>query len=295
MASLLVRCEYSIHGDLHEEVCMVPLPGLHVPNSQVVCRLDKSLYGLKQASRQWNAKLIEFLIECGYVQFKADYSLFTKSSTTGFTVVLVYVDDLVLAGDDIGEIESLRKRLHDDKFSIKDLGKHKYFLGFEVARSAKGITLYQRKYALDLLKDSGLLGAKPASTPMDYHLKLHKEGGDPLPNPFIYRRLVRKLLYLTHTRPDICYAVNHLSQYLDKPTSYHLIAVHRVLRFIKKSLAQGLFFPTESDNRLKGFSDLDWGACLDTGKSVTVMCFFLGPSLISWKSKKQSTVQHPFS
>lgn len=154
---------------------MIPPPGLTVPTSKTVCRLDKSLYGLKQASRQWNAKLTNFLLQCGYTQSKADYSLFIKSSQGYFTAVLVYVDDLILAGDNIDEIESLKKKL-DDKFSIKDLGMLKFFLGFEIARSNKGIVLYQRKYALDLLKDSGLLGAKPSSTPMDSSQKLHREG-----------------------------------------------------------------------------------------------------------------------
>lgn len=89
---------------------MVPPLGLQLPSLDLVCKLDKSLYGLKQASRQWNAKLTELLIQCGYYQLKADYSLFTKSSTSGFTTIIVYVDDLVLAGDNLHEIEDLKKK-----------------------------------------------------------------------------------------------------------------------------------------------------------------------------------------
>lgn len=116
-------------------------PGLHVSAPHTVCKLQKSLYGLKQASRQWNAKLTQALIETGYVQSKSDYSLFTKNTTTGLTCILVYVDDLVLAGDDFNEIRSIKQHL-DALFSIKDLGTLKFFLGIEVARSKQGITLY---------------------------------------------------------------------------------------------------------------------------------------------------------
>ncbi|MCI25510.1 retrovirus-related Pol polyprotein from transposon TNT 1-94, partial [Trifolium medium] len=136
---------------------MKPPPGLSLAHPDMVCKLQRSLYGLKQASRQCNAKLTKTLISSGYVQSKADYSLFTKNTTTGFTVILVYVDDLVLGGTDLNEIHQL-KALLDKKFSINDLGSLKYFLGFEVARSKTGISLCQRKYTLDLLQDSGLLG-----------------------------------------------------------------------------------------------------------------------------------------
>lgn len=209
-----------LHGDLKEEVYMSPPPGLKITDPSLVCRLDKSIYGLKQASRQWNAKLTEVLLSSGYVQSKSDYSLFTKAVNTGFTAILVYVDDLVLTGTDLAEIESIKKLL-DSRFSIKDLGALKYFLGLEVARSQRGISLSQRKYALDLLQDTGLLAAKPSSTPMDCKSKLHKNSGDAHTDITGYRRLIGRLLYLTHTRPDISYAVSNLSQFLDAATVEH--------------------------------------------------------------------------
>ncbi|GAU47119.1 hypothetical protein TSUD_98960 [Trifolium subterraneum] len=138
-----------LHGDLNEEVYMQAPPGLALPHPNLVCKLQRSLYGLKQASRQWNAKLTETLIASGFTQSKADYSLFTKKTCQGFIAILVYVDDLVLGGTDMTEINQL-KALLDQKFSIKDLGSLKYFLGFEVARSKSGISLCQRKYTLAL-------------------------------------------------------------------------------------------------------------------------------------------------
>ena len=259
-----------------------------------MCKLKKSLYGLKQASRQWNAKLTEVLLSSGYQQSKSDYSLFTKHDHTSFTAILVYVDDLVLAGNNLSEIQSM-KSLLDAKFKIKDLGNLKYFLGMEVARTPKGIALYQRKYTLDLLQDVGLLGAKPVSTPMDYTLKLSKGSGNPLLDHSAYRSLVGKLLYLTQTRPDISFAVGKLSQFLDCPTSIHHQAAIRVLKYLKSAPATGLFFAADSDLKLKGFFDSNWGACPDTRRSVTGFCFFLGSSLVSWKSKKQTTISRSSS
>ncbi|MCH79432.1 retrovirus-related Pol polyprotein from transposon TNT 1-94 [Trifolium medium] len=278
-----------LHGDLHVEVYMKPPPGLHLSSPDLVCKLQRSLYGLNQASRQWNAKLTETLISTGYKQSKADYSLFTKQSSTGFTAILVYVDDLVLGGTDTNEIVQL-KSLLDTKFSIKDLGTLKYFLGFEVARSKLGISLCQRKYTLDLLQDTCLLATKPCPTPMQPQLQLHKSSGSPISDPTTYRRLIGRLLYLTHSRPEIAYAASKLSQFLDSPNDAHMLAGLHILRYLKNNPGQGFFFSSSSSLNLKGYSDSDWGACPDTRRSTTRFCFFLGTLLISWKSKKQSVV-----
>ncbi|GAU48976.1 hypothetical protein TSUD_245670 [Trifolium subterraneum] len=283
-----------LHGDLNEEVYMKPPPGLDLSHPNLVCKLQKSLYGLKQASRQWNTKLTETLLASGYIQSKSDYSLFTKHSTSGFTVILVYVDDLVLGGTDEHEITAVKTLLHN-KFSIKDLGVLKYFLGFEVARTKQGISLCQRKYTLDMLSDAGLLGTKPCSTPMQPHQQLHKTSGTILSDPTAYRRLVGRLLYLTHSRPEIAYAVSKLSQFLSAPTNEHMLAGLHVLKYLKTNPGKGLFFRSDSSLQVKGFCDSDWASCPDTRRSTTGYCFFLGTSLISWKSKKQNVVSRSSS
>lgn len=146
-------------------------------------------------------------------------------------------------------------------FSIKDLGTLRYFLGIEVSRSAKGIFLCQRKYVLDILTDSGMTGSRPSNFPIEQHLHLRPNNGTPLSDPAAYRRLVGRLLYLTVTRPDIQYAVNTLSQFMQNLHSAHLDAANRVLRYLKGSVGMGLFLSASSPLSLVGYADSDWAGC----------------------------------
>ena len=168
-----------LHGELEEEVYMQVPPGLAVENPKLVCRLQRSLYGLKQASRQWFTKLSSFLVSHGFQQSNSDHSLFLKLTRSVTTILLVYVDDIILTGKIILEIQDITTLL-DQEFKIKDLGDLKFFLGLEIARTTDGIHLCQRKYALDILSDSGMLGCKPHSTPMDYSMKLQMNSGNSL-------------------------------------------------------------------------------------------------------------------
>ncbi|XP_057459231.1 uncharacterized mitochondrial protein AtMg00810-like [Actinidia eriantha] len=217
-----------------------------------------------------------------------------EKSGSSFVALLVYMDDVLLASDSILEIESLKTFLNE-KFTIKDLRQLKYFLGLEVARSKIGISLCQRKYALDLLEDTGLSSSRLIAFPMESTLKLSANDTNLYDDPSGYRRLIGRLLYLTITRPDLAYSVQVLSQFLAKPAVSHHQATTRVLRYLKALPGQGLFFPSSSDFQLKGFSNNDWAGCVDTQRSVTGFAIFLGSSLISWKSKKQVIISRSFT
>ncbi|XP_070673914.1 uncharacterized mitochondrial protein AtMg00810-like [Malus domestica] len=258
---------------------------VHLP----VHQLNKSLYGLKQASRNWFSTFSVTIQKAGYQQSKADYSLFTKAQGTSFTAVLIYVDDILLIGNDLQEMERLKTFLLT-RFRIKDLGDLKYFLGIEFSRCQKGIFMFQRKYALDILQDSGLMGARPDKFPIEQNLKLTPIDGALLDDPTKYRRLVGRLIYLTVTRPDIVFSVRALSQFMHEPRKPHWDAALRILRYIKGTPGQVLLFPVSDNLELKAFCDSNWGACHATRRSVTGYCVFLGNSLISWKSKKQDNV-----
>ncbi|KAM2897969.1 hypothetical protein COP2_007552 [Malus domestica] len=191
-------------------------PGFGRKGETRVCKLNKSLYGLKQASRQWFIKLSSALKAASFHQSCSDYSLFVRNSQGSFMALLVYVDDVILAGNNLREIEETKLFL-SRHFKLKDLGKLKYFMGIEVARSKQGIALCQRKYALEILEDAGFLGAKPSRFPVEPNLSLTQTDGTLLHDPSSYRRLVGRLIYLTITRPDLTYVVNMLSQFMDKP------------------------------------------------------------------------------
>lgn len=199
-----------LHGTLEEEVYMALPPGITSTKPNQVMKLLKSIYGLKQSSRQWfAASLCNFLILKGYIQSTSDYSLFIKHDAHSFTALLVYVDDLILAGNDLQEITSIKSELHN-RFKIKDLGIGylKYFLGLETARSKTRIHICQRKYTLDILSECGFLASKPVNTPMTKGTHLTQQGGIHLADPASYRRLIGKLLYLTTTRPNISFVCN---------------------------------------------------------------------------------------
>ena len=279
-----------LHGDLSEEVYMEQPPGFVAQGEYgKVCRLKKSLYGLKQSPRAWFGKFSEVVIEFGMKKSDHDHSVFYKQSDAGCILLAVYVDDIVITGSDKQGISKLKNFLQT-KFQTKDLGVLRYFLGIEIARGRKGIFLSQRKYVLDLLKETGMIGAKPSDTPMIPNVKLGLEDGELLEDPERYRRLVGKLNYLTITRPDIAFSVSVVSQFMNSPRTSHWNAVMHILSYLKKAPGRGILYKNSGHCRVKGFSDADWTGCPMDRRSTSGYCVFVGGNLVSWKSKKQAVV-----
>jgi Reverse transcriptase (RNA-dependent DNA polymerase) len=278
-----------LHGELHEEVYMRLPPGFASNQPGKICKLKKSLYGLRQAPRMWFSKLTAALQAYGFSQSRADYSLFAIRQGDIFLTVLVYVDDLVIAGNNSEEIRRFKQYL-STTFHMKDLGLLKYFLGIEIARGTKGLFLSQRKYTLDIIAECGLLGAKPMPTPMEQNHNLAKATGDLMKDPERYRRLVGRLIYLTITRPELCYAVHTLAQFMQSPLQTHYDAAFRVVRYLKGNPGQGILLRSDNDLQLYGYCDSDWASCPITRRSLTGYFVMLGQSPISWKTKKQHTV-----
>ncbi|XP_019255062.1 PREDICTED: uncharacterized protein LOC109233640 [Nicotiana attenuata] len=263
--------------------------GLKVEDTQLVCRLRKSLYVLKQASRQWYDKLAESLYSRGFRHSTNDYSLFYKKQGESSVFVAVYVDDVILTGTNLEEIKALKTHLHN-QFKIKDLGKLHYFLGLEMLYKDDGVLISQRKFITDLLKEYDCMGYSVVSSPLDSSTKLKAEEGPLMSDPSYYRKLVGKLNFLTNTRLDIAYSVQHLSQFMQTPREPHLKAAIHVLKYLKKDPTLGIFLSKDPSYKIIAYCDSDWAACPDSRRSVSGYLVLFGGSPISWKSKKQTTV-----
>ncbi|TYK30390.1 putative mitochondrial protein [Cucumis melo var. makuwa] len=277
-----------LNGTLSEEMYMKPPPGTSSPPHKV-CLLRRALYGLKQAPRAWFATFSSTITQLGFTSSPHDTALFTRHTPQGIVLLLLYVDDMIITGNDPQAISDLQHYL-GQHFEMKDLGSLNYFLGLEVSRRSDGYLLSQAKYASDLLARSGITDSNTASTPLDPNVHLTPYDGVPLEEVSLYRQLVGSLIYLTVTRPDIVYAVHIVSQFMAAPRTIHFTAVLRILRYIKGTLGHGLQFSSQSSLVLSGYSDADWAGDPTDRRSTTGYCFYLGDSLISWRSKKQSVV-----
>ena len=267
-----------LQEELDEEVYMVSPPSFgRKGECKQVCNLTKALYGVKQASRHWFTKLSSTIIQQGFIQSKFDYYVLTKVEKFSIIILLVYVDDILIASNNVTIVDDFKKFL-DNKFKLKDLGILKYFLGLEVARNTKGISLCQRKYTIKVLSDAGFLASKPVYTPMKQFAKFSSSNSSDLS---MNRRLVGKFLYLTLIKPDIGYVVHKLNQYLSSPKLPRLQAAYKVLKYLKNNPRQGLFFFSQSTLHLKSYCDVDWVGCPKTRRSIFGFCVFLGDSLIS--------------
>ncbi|KAL6142291.1 hypothetical protein ACLB2K_060574 [Fragaria x ananassa] len=281
-----------LHGDLEEDVYMRLPPGHpREQEARMVCKLHKALYGLKQSPRAWHSKLSLVLLASGFTRSHVDSSLFVqtvRNNNIGKLVVLVYVDNLIVTGDNMDEIKALKLALHN-VFAIKDLGVLKYFIGIELDQSSHGLFLNQRKYVVDLLTKAGMQGSKHARTPLDSKMKLDIEG-ELLTDVCSYQCLVGKVIYLTITRPDFTYAVSLVSQFMHSPTTHHLSIVKRILRYLKDTVSRGILMRNNGHFKMEGYSDSDWAGNAIDRKSTTGYCTFIGGNLVTWKSKKQTVV-----
>lgn len=276
-----------LNGKLSEEIYMKQPPGFE--NGSKVCRLKKSLYGLKQAARSWNQELERVLISCGCVQSEIDNCLYTIKVDGKVGYVLVYVDDLLIAGDDDHVIDYVVQSIQKE-FKVKDLGNVNNFLGIQVTKDSSGdFYVSQENYIGKIIKEAGLVEAKTSKVPLDPgYEKLNCE--DKI-SDHEYRKLIGMLLYVSvNSRPDITASVSILSQKLSCPTKLDLLEVKRVIRYLKGTLDFKLkVSDVHNDLMLQAYSDANWGENRDDRKSNSGYICMLGGT-ISWSCRKQSCV-----
>lgn len=275
-----------LYGELKENVYMKQPVG-YEDGSERVCKLKKSLYGLKQASRCWNQKFTSFIRKFDFKQSAYDACVFVRQKENTMTVIAIYVDDGLIATNNTSEIDEITLYLQEC-FEIK-VSEAKYFLGLQIERLSDGsIRIHQGAYAKKVLSRFNMMDCNPVSAPMDCNQNLGDFVNDEHYKSYPYRQAVGSLMYLTiGTRPDISYAVGVVSRYLDRPSAAHVEAVKRIMKYIRGTLNTGILYESNDKFDFVGYSDADHAGDTETRKSTSGYVFHIGSGVISWASMRQ--------
>ena len=255
-----------------------------------MCKLKKSIYGLKQSPRCWNKRIHSYLVENGFNRSLSDYALYIKREGEEVIILGLYVDDIVILSKFESSMREVKKNLSSE-FKMVDFGEISEILGVRVRRDNETLFLDQSKYAEEVLRRFGMDSFKEIGTPLNTGEKLSKSSMSEEEGVFPYREAIGSIMYLMlMTRPDLAASVQILSRFMEKPTRIHWEAIKRVLRYIQGTKEIGLKFQRTQKFELYGFCDSDWGGCLDTRRSTSGYVFLLGGAAVSWSSKRQATV-----
>jgi hypothetical protein len=279
-----------LNGLLKETVFMRQPPGFAQPGQEkLVCKLQKSLYGLKQSPRAWYEKIDTVLKKLGLQRSTSDGNMYFMHKDGDTLILMLYVDDLFIIGSSDRLISWLKTFLHKE-FNMTDLGMVKRYLGISFKNVPPGIFLHQCDYALSILTDFGMAQCKSAPSPLPEGLVLVTNMDSPYVDSTYYCKLVGKLIFLTITRPDLAYAVSRVSSYMANPQQTHLDAAKYILHYIHGTINHGILYRAGSPLEAIGFTDVDWGSCPETRRSMGAYIFTLAGGPISWQSKRQITV-----
>ena len=297
-----------LNGDLDEEIYMRQPDGFVVPGKeQLVCKLNKSLYGLKQAARAWYTKIDRVLLELGFSRLEADHCVYQFHDGDNVVIyIALYVDDLLILSNSMRRLDQFKNQL-SQIFQMKDLGEAHYVLGFQIHRDrqARTLSISQGEYIKNVLDRFDMLDCKSVTTPLATGVKLLKSDCPTSPqqveemSKVPYQQAIGAIMYaMQGTRPDIAYAVTALSQFSHNPGHVHWTGVKRLLRYLKGTIDYKLTYtgsPSSSVSirsfpALSGYCDADWGSDLNDRRSITGYVFTLAGGAISWQSKKQPTV-----
>jgi hypothetical protein len=284
------------YGDLDEEIYMEQPEGFHQGGPNMVCRLKKGLYGLKQASRQWNKKIHSVLLSMGFTRIKADAAIYVYSKDNVKIIVPIFIDDITFAGNSKTQIDSCVQDL-SKHFKLRDLGETKFLLGIEISRnrSKHSLSLSQKQYILNILERFGLSNCSTVQTPMNPGLVLTKEDSAKTEKEkaeIPYLEAVGALQYLAlHTRPDIAYAVGYLGRFNHCYGETHWKAVKHVFRYLKGTLDYKLTYQGPLEPHIfTTYADASHMDSFDTGKSTGGYLTLIGGGAIGWSSKLQDFV-----
>jgi len=282
-----------LNGDLEHAIYMEPPPGSpdYGANS-VVWKLERSLYGLKQASRAWYQKAKEEFGQLGFTQCDMDHSIFIhKGPDQELCIIALYVDDLMVLSNDVNLLNQKKDELKST-FKMKDLGPIHWFLGLEITRdrSRHLISVSQTRYVSDVIEHFGFTNARPISTPIAVNFRLPRLDS-PEVNVRDYQSRIGSIMYaMLGTRPDIAYVVGMLSQYLAHPGMDHLNAINRVLKYLNSTKDYKLIYDgNSSEGDFSVYCDSDWAGDSRDHRSISGYVFKIAGAAVSWSSKKQSS------
>ncbi|CAM8917621.1 unnamed protein product [Rhodiola kirilowii] len=264
--------------------------GFIVPGNETkVCKLIKSLYGVKQAPKQWHQKFDDVILSNGCRLNQADKCIYSKFDNSGNGVIIcLYVDDMLIFGTDQKQVD-LTKDFLSSSFAMKDMGEADVILGIRIKRENKSLALSQSHYVEKVLKKFNCLNCSSVSTPMDPSVKLLPNTGEAV-SQFEYPQVIGCLMYaMTSTWPDIAYAVGKLSRYTSNPSNLHWEAIRRVLKYLKGTMNYGLVY-AGFPSVLEGYTDASWITNLEDHSSTSGWVFLLGGGAISWVSKKKTCI-----
>ena len=304
-----------LNGNLEENIYMEQPEGFAVKGKEhLVCKLNKSIYGLKQASRQWYQKIDSVLINMYFARLESDHCVYYAKMKDVILLVALYVDDIIILSNSLMKLESLKKEL-SQLFAMKDLGEIHFILGIRIERNRKNrtISLSQSEYVKNIVTRYGMIWSKTASTPLDVGVKLSKKDSITTADETSiteqhdnydsskYQSALGAVMYaMIATRPDISFAVTALSQFSKNPGNSHWLSLKRLLKYLKGTMNFKLVYGAHNYDRpiekhsaeelITGFCDADWGSNIDDRRSITGYIFLFNGSAISWKSKKQPSV-----
>jgi len=271
-----VKAAY-LHAPIDYEIYMEQPQGYHVNSEKgekLVCKLNKSIYGLKQSGRNWNMMLHDFLVENEFVQSQTDNCIYTKLTEKEKVILLVWVDDIVVAASNEKCANDVKGKLKN-KFKMKELGQLSHFIGIDFTHTVETVKMNQSRYIGKILERFGMSECKSRATPSEVKCDLTPEGDQT--DQRKYRGMLGSLIYImTCTRPDISWIVSKLSQYMSDPREKHMTAVKHVYRYLKGTKDLELCYKKyDIKLELMGYSDADWANDPKDGKSTTGYCFSL--------------------
>ncbi|SGY18634.1 BQ5605_C014g07419 [Microbotryum silenes-dioicae] len=284
-----------LHGELDHDIWMTTPQGFDFPSDQVL-RLRRSIYGLKQAGRIWNRHIDTSLRSLGYTATGTDHCIYSRiDDQKQLHYIALYVDDLLIVSPTLDKIERVISGL-EQRYGVKRLGPAEYILGIQIQRLEDGsIALSQERYIMDVLArfhfDTTTRGATVPMTPGLSLTAVPGQGTERIRS--WYLQSIGSLLYISlGTRPDIAFAISYLSRFANNPGRRHWVAVKHVLRYLPATYRNELLYacgPAKITG-VVGYSDANWGACVDTSISTMGFVFYLAGSAVSWSSKRQTRV-----